>query len=116
MLKQRREAATLVATDFLKAEKAIDDTAHLTATCLSTMLQVRSAAGLPIDTGIEALDLMSELALDAVRLRQRFVSAHRALANVRDEIGLARMYGDEIPCPTGTLVAAPTRPHLAVAA
>ncbi|RXD05130.1 hypothetical protein EQZ23_08410 [Sphingomonas sp. UV9] len=101
MLKQRREATDKVTVDFLKAEAAVDHAAMLAASCVSTLLQQRAAANLPVGTGVMALQMLSQASLDIINARQRFVEAHRALVDVRAEIGLGQFYGygDTAECP-----------------
>lgn len=101
MLKQRRDATDKVTTDFLKAEAAVDHAAMLAASCVSTLLQQRVAANLPVGTGVLALQMVSQASLDMINARQRFVEAHRALVEVREEIGLGQFYGygDTAECP-----------------
>ena len=101
MLKQRREATDKVTVDFLKAEAAVDYAAMLAASCVSTLLQQRAAANLPVGTGVMALQMLSQASLDIINARQRFVEAHRALVDVRAEIGLGQFYGygDTAECP-----------------
>lgn len=100
MLKERRLAADLVASDFLKVEAATDHAALLAASCMATMLDQRTKAKLPVGTGLEALRLISDAATDLVRARQRLVEAHAALSQTRDDIGLAAFaYGDQSECP-----------------
>jgi DNA-binding CsgD family transcriptional regulator len=101
MLRQRRQAADRVANDFLKAEAAVDEAAMLTASCMTTLLQQRVAANLPVGTGAVALQMVSQASFDIINARQRFVEAHRALVDVHTEIGLGRFYGygDTAPCP-----------------
>ncbi len=101
MLRQRRQAADRVASDFLKAEAAVDEAAMLTASCMTTLLQERAAANLPVGTGAAALQMVSQASFDIINARQRFVEAHRALVDVHTEIGLGRFYGygDTAPCP-----------------
>ncbi|TFI59814.1 hypothetical protein E2493_02980 [Sphingomonas parva] len=98
MLKNRLRAAELVAQDFLKLENAADEAATLAATCMTTMLQQRAEANLPVATGVEALQLIADAAQDLVKARQRIVEAHGALVSVRSGIGL-RAYRDESECP-----------------
>ncbi|MES3099579.1 sigma factor-like helix-turn-helix DNA-binding protein [Sphingomonas faeni] len=101
MLKQRRDATDKVTVDFLKAEAAVDHAAMLAASCVSTLLQQRVAANLPVGTGVMALQMISQASLDMINARQRFVEAHRALVAVRAEIGLGQFYGygDTAECP-----------------
>ena len=101
MLKQRRDATDKVTVDFLKAEAAVDHAAMLAASCVSTLLQQRVAANLPVGTGVMALQMLSQASLDIINARQRFVEAHRALVDVRAEIGLGQFYGygDTAECP-----------------
>ena len=101
MLKQRRDATDAVTSIFLAAEAAVDHAAMLAASCVSTLLQQRVAANLPVATGTAALQLVSQASFDMVNARQRFVDAHRALIDVRHEIGLGQFYGygDTAECP-----------------
>jgi DNA-binding CsgD family transcriptional regulator len=101
MLRERRKAADRVADDFLKAEAAVDTAAMLTASCMTTLLQQRLAANLPVGTGAAALQMVSQASFDIINARQRFVEAHRALVGVRAEIGLGQFYGygDTAECP-----------------
>ncbi|WP_267379331.1 MULTISPECIES: hypothetical protein [unclassified Sphingomonas] len=101
MLKERRQAADLVTADFLKAERAADEAATCAADCVATMLRQRADARLPVATGLDAIQLVSEATADLVRARHRLVEAHRALVTVRSDIGLGAFYayGDESDCP-----------------
>ena len=119
MLNQRRQAADIVAADFLKAEQATDQAAALTAACVASMLQQRSRAGLPVDVGLDALKLVADAASELVSARRNLVEAHRALATVRDDIGLRRIrgYGDSSECPPlSAEAAAAEAPRLAIVA
>lgn len=97
MLKERRHAVDTVAAHFLKAEAAADEAAMLASECVSTFLRQRLAAKLPVGTGLDALQLLSDAASDMMRARQRMVEAHSALVDTKGAIGL-RGYGDE-GCP-----------------
>lgn len=112
MLKQRRDATDAVTAIFLKAEAAVDEAAMLAASCVSTLLQQRVAANLPVGVGTAALQMVSQASFDMINARQRFVEAHRALVEVRHEIGLGQFYGygDTAQCPPneGTLIGMPT--------
>jgi len=101
MLKERRRATDAVTADFLKAEAAVDEAAQLAATCVSTLLQQRLAANLPVGTGSAALQLVAEASMDMIKARARFVEAHSALVEVRRDIGLGQFYGfgDVSECP-----------------
>lgn len=101
MLNERRRATDAVTADFLKAEAAVDEAAQLAATCVSTLLQQRQAANLPVGTGTAALQMVAEASMDIIKARARFVEAHRALVEVRRDIGLGQFYGygDVSECP-----------------
>jgi len=47
------------------------------------------------------LQMLSQASLDIINARQRFIEAHRALVDVRAEIGLGQFYGygDTAECP-----------------
>jgi len=115
MLKQRRQAAERVAADFLRAEAAADQAAMLSAVCVSTMLEQRAAANLPVNTGLEALQLMSDATADLIRARNKMVEAHAALVLVREGIGI-RGFGDVSECPPAKALADDTTTHLRVVA
>lgn len=102
MLKQRRRAAEIVTEQFLEAEHAIDAAARLAASCMSTLLEQRLEANLPVTTGVDALQLVSRASSDLMQARRSFIEAHVALVSVRSEIGLAFLYGDESECPPNT--------------
>ena len=101
MLRERRRAADRGANDFLEAEAAVDKAAMLTASCMATLMQQRVAANLPLGTGAAALQMVSQASFEMVAVRQRFIEAHRALVDVRTEIGLGQFYGygDTAECP-----------------
>ena len=113
MLKERRAAVDTVAAHFLKAELAADEAAMLTSECVATFMRQRIAANLPVGTGLEALQLLSDAAGDLMRARQRMVEAHRALVETKGAIGL-RAYGDE-GCPPSAIDGRPTVKLTAVA-
>lgn len=117
MLKERRQATDKVTADFLQAEAAVDIAAQLAASCVSTLLEQRAAAGLPVSTGGAALQMVAEASMDIIRARQRFVDAHRALVEVRRDIGLGQFYGygDVSECPPNE-GAARTTPMLSAVA
>ena len=115
MLKQRREAVARVAADFLKLEAAADQAAILGAECLRTMIDVRGAARLPIDTGLDAIQMVMDATADLVRVRQKLIDAHAELAKVRDGIGV-RSFGDESECPQLTAMEPAGGVHLKVVA
>lgn len=115
MLKERREAVARVTADFLKAETAIDQAARHAAACMSTMLDQRATARLPLNTGLRALELMNEVAALLVKARQLSIETHGALAVLPEEIGI-RGFGDTSECPA-MATAAPAAPsHLRVVA
>jgi len=98
MLKQRRQAAERVAADFLKAEAAADDAAMLAATCVSTMIEQRAAANLPVNTGLDAIQMMMDATADLVAARRKLVVLHAELVSVRKGIGV-KNFGDTSECP-----------------
>jgi len=116
MLKERRLAADLVASEFLKVEAATDQATLLAANCMATMLDQRTKAKLPVGTGLEAIRLISDASADLVRARQRLVEAHAALSKTRDDIGLSAFaYGDQSECPEVRYVTGAAHKLVAVA-
>ncbi len=119
VLRERRDATDRVTIEFLKAEAAVDQAAMLAASCVSTLLQQRVAANLPVGTGVAALQMISQASLDIINARQRFVEAHQALVQVRADIGLGQFYGygDTAECPPNEgALRAETPPRLAAVA
>lgn len=114
MLKERRRAAELVTTDFLKAESAVDAAAMHAMACVTTMLAQRAEARLPVTVGLEALQILSEAATEMVQVRQRFIKAHALLVDARADIGV-RAYGDQSECPPDYMGAS-SAPRLAAVA
>ena len=98
MLKERREAVARVTADFLQAEAAIDQAARHAVACVSTMLDQRATARLPLDTGLRAIELMNEVTALLVKARQLAIETHGALAVLPEQIGV-RGFGDTSPCP-----------------
>lgn len=99
MLKQRLTAAHEVRAAFLDAERTQDDAALLAARCLTTALEQRRAANLPVRTGADALEKLARAAQLAVQARNELMLAHADLAKLPKEIGLERMFGDDGDCP-----------------
>jgi len=98
MLKQRRQAAERVAEDFRKVEAAADEAAMLAATCVSTMIEQRAAANLPVATGLDAIKLMMDATADLVAARRKLMELHGELVLVRNGIGI-KGFGDTSECP-----------------
>lgn len=115
MLKQRRQAAMRVAEDFLKLEAAADEAAMLAATCVSTMLEQRAAANLPVNTGLDALQMIMDATSDLMAVRRKIIDAHAELVGVRDGIGI-RSFGDEAECPPMAAAKPAGAAHLKVVA
>lgn len=100
MLKQRLKAAGMVKDQLIPAEKSIDASLSQGATLTLAILAARDAANLPFAIGHEALEQVVAGNTHLMEARRAFVAAHRALAQNRDQLGLAtRMFGDTSECP-----------------
>lgn len=114
MLKQRRAAAERVAEEFLKVEAVADEAAMLAAACVSTMLEQRAAANLPVTTGLDAIKMMMDATADLVAARRKLIELHGELVHVRNGIGV-KSFGHSSECPPKTAQLDET-PHLRVVA
>ncbi len=100
MLKQRRAAADAVKAAFLPAEQAQDAAALAAARCLAVALEARVSANLPLGTGLDAIAHLARGAALAVEARQSMIEAHRQLALLPAELGLAVVgWGETGDCP-----------------
>lgn len=108
MLKERRAAVETVTAAFLPTEHAAEQVAILGARCIATMIEQRRAAHLPLDTGAEALSLVSDAMFQALKLRETLVAAHVLLAALPASIGITAFGGDTCP-PNTASVPAPLR-------
>lgn len=95
MLKQRVSAVHLVANAFISAEAVVDRSATEAARCMALMMEQRSAANLPMETGADALAHVARASALLVEARHAFLDAHRCLNDVPRQIGLERMYGKD---------------------
>lgn len=113
MLKQRRNAVEAVRAEFLPAEKAADDAAIKAARCLATMLEARASSGVPIGTGLAAINLLARSASLALETRQAMIEAHRELAALPAQIGLRELaWGPATDCPPVGVADVPAEAHL----
>ena len=115
MLKQRREAATAVAHDFLATERAVESAAEHAAKCIGTMVEQRAKANLPLDVGAEALVLLAEGLNDMLAARRKVFEAHKHLAQLPAALRMPPMDFGDTGCPDQALDPTGTR-HLAVVA
>jgi hypothetical protein len=100
MLKQRRDAAAAVKAAFLPAEQAQDAAALAAARCLAVALEARASSGVPLGTGLDAIADLARGAALAVEARQSMIEAHRKLAALPAEVGLAVVgWGETGDCP-----------------
>ena len=103
MLKQRRDAATAVAHDFLAAERAVEAAAEHAAKCIGTMVEQRAKANLPLDIGAEALVLLAEGLNDMLAARRKVFEAHRHLAALPAALRMPPMAFGDTGCPDEAL-------------
>jgi hypothetical protein len=88
MLKERRKAANEVAEKLFELEAAIDHALVCAGQLAATIPQARMNAKLSAVVGQDAFDLVSESLTSLCAARGKAVSAHNALADVHQQIGL----------------------------
>jgi len=100
MLKQRREAAQLVASRLFALEDAIDTALACAAHFTATMPVARKNANLSAVIGQDAVALSAEIVSCLVQARGRMVEAHARLDVTKTQIGLREIsLGDVLDKP-----------------
>lgn len=94
MLRERRQAIAAVAADFIAAEKAIETAAECAARCVATAIEQRAKANLPLNTGVEALQLIADALNGTLAARAQIIAAHKLLAEIPKELRIPMGYGD----------------------
>lgn len=79
MLKQRIVAVEAIAADFLALQPAADNISILGARCVATMFDQRQVTGLSISTGVAAIELVSDAAVEFVDARGTLIEAQVAI-------------------------------------
>lgn len=103
MLNQRLEAARAVATELLPAEKDVDAAIVRNAKLAIAVVEGRRRLKLPLATGHEGLEFVTQATLRLVEARSLLAQAHTAFRSTQAEIGLrAVSFGDEQECPPTT--------------
>jgi hypothetical protein len=103
MLKQRREAAELVASRLFALEDAIDTALACAADFTATMPVARRNAKLSAVVGQDAVALSAEIVSYLVKARGRMVKAHERLDVTKTKIGLREVsIGDVLDKPEVT--------------
>lgn len=90
MLRERETAVANVASVFRIAERSIEQAAIAGARCIATMMEERANANLPVETGADQLKLIAEGVRSAVEAHVAFVTAHRGLRQIPEQIGVRR--------------------------
>lgn len=118
MLKERREAANLVAEKLFAVEAAIDAAVRAAAELTASMPTAAGIANLSTCIGQDALMAAMETTQQLVQARAKIISTHEALRETQISIGLGQVgFNDLSGCPPKTASAeAPVRRHLTVAA
>lgn len=100
MLNQRNEAARAVATELLPAEREVDSAIVRNAKMTIAVVEGRRKCKLPLGTGQEGLQFVTEATARLVEARTLLARAHAAFRTTQTEIGLqAFSYGDISDCP-----------------
>jgi hypothetical protein len=96
MLNNRLAAARLVASKLTAVEEAVDDALITAAELTSALPKARRQANVSAVVGQDAIALAGE-AMAALQLaRAKFIAAHHALADVRDEMGLRTLAAGDL--------------------
>lgn len=119
MLKERREAANMVAEKLFAVEAAIDAAVKAAAELTATMPAAASVAHLSTCIGQDALMAAMETTQQLIQARAKIISTHAALRETQISIGLGQVMFNDVSgkCPPAQATAdAPVRRHLTVAA
>lgn len=102
MLKNRLEAAEMIAADLRVAEEAIDDAVIALSSLMGTMSKARRIARVNPTLGAPALTKVSEAIARAGEMRQALIDAHHDLHGAQHDAGLgARAMGTSTEKPSG---------------
>lgn len=108
MLNERNAAARAVATELLPAERDVDSAIVRNAKMTIAVVEGRRKCKLPLTTGQEGLQFVTEATSRLVEARSLLAHAHVAFRTTQDEIGLqAFSYGDISDCPPPSAETAP---------
>jgi hypothetical protein len=100
MLNQRMNAARAVATELLPAEKDVDAAIVRNAKLAIAVIEGRRACKLPLTTGHEGLQFVTEASVRLVEARSLLAQAHASFRSAQVDLGLkAVSFGDEQECP-----------------
>lgn len=100
MLNQRHEIAQAVAAELLPAEREVDCAIVRNSKLAIAVVEGRRKCNLPLSTGQEGLNMITNATVRLVEARQLLAAAHSAFRETQAEIGLkAFSYGDVTPCP-----------------
>jgi hypothetical protein len=100
MLKERTQAATMVADCLMPTEAAINATVGNLAALTTAMLNALTVGHLPIATGKDAFDKLGEATSLAFQIRAKALELHSSLNEARAGIGLREVgFGALQDCP-----------------
>jgi hypothetical protein len=100
LLNQRHEAAMAVASELLPAEKEVDSAIIRNARLTIAVVEGRRKCRLPLTSGQDGLNLVTQATARLVEARALLAQAHLAFRETQNEIGLqAFSYGDISECP-----------------
>ena len=93
-------AALTVRSDLLPALLSADRAAIHQARCLAAMLEQRQRRKLPVDTGVDEIDLVANTLMKAIVARRSFIETHHALRDLAERMDMPVCFGPD--CPTDT--------------
>lgn len=101
MPKTPLEAALNIRAQVVPAVLAADRTALYSARCFSALLEQRAAAKLPLDTGLQEIDLAIHALNDAVKARRSAIETHHRLTDLSIKLDSSVCFGPECPAASG---------------
>lgn len=94
MSKTRQKIADELAQAFIPLERDADRVAANASRCVAIAMEAATKARLDPTRSNAAIELMLKAAAASGEARRLVREAHVALADIRDEVGLATSYGD----------------------
>lgn len=103
MLNERHQLAQCVAKELLPAEQDIDNAILRNSRLAIAVVEGRKALRLPLSTGQQGLELVTQATASLAQARGLLAEAHTSFRKTQTEIGLdAFAYGDLGECPPTT--------------
>ncbi len=105
-----KAAVAAVGGSIVAASRSADAAAEESARCIATLIEQRRLGALPLDTGLDELDLLAVALRTQLAARSELIRARLALVRLPKRLGVEG-YGPSCPCdesverrPAGELV------------